>query len=71
MKGADHMLSANAIRKKYGDYICRRCINKKYHVQLEPKDCVYGYLYKCRCCGQERNIVVGFTPSGHARMLLK
>ena len=65
------MLSAAVIRRRFGDNICRRCINKKYHVQLEPVDCRYGYTHVCPCCKLSRNIVIGFTASGHAKMLFR
>ena len=37
---------------------CRRCINKKYALELEPADCIYlPYMYPCKKCGEMRNIV--------------
>lgn len=65
------MFSIAPIEKKYGMPICRRCINRKYHARLEQRHCVYGYVYRCPVCGKNRNIVTGFTLSGHLRMLFK
>lgn len=65
------MLTPERIRKQYGDYLCRRCINRLYGLNLEKEDCRYGYYYKCRQCQQERHIVVGFTASGKLKTLLK
>ena len=66
------MLNTKTIRMKYGDDICRRCINKEYQVRLIPEDCQYFlYARKCPCCGNVRHIVVGFRISGLRKMLLR
>ena len=65
------MINAEPIKKKYGDYLCRRCINKRYDADLKREDCRYGYAQKCRWCGEMRNPVIGFTASGKLKMLLK
>ena len=65
------MLTAAKIKKQQGDYICRKCINRLYKANLEREDCLYGYFAVCRCCGKENNIVVEFTLSGKAKLLLK
>ena len=65
------MLNLKPVAKQYGDYICRRCINKVYHVKLEPQDCAYGYFYECPRCQKERHIVVGLRFKGHLKMLFK
>ncbi len=65
------MLSVKPIEDRFNSPICRRCINRKYHVSLKKEDCVYGYLYKCPVCHENRNIVVGFRASGKLKMLLK
>ena len=65
------MLTAEKIRKQKGDYICRKCINRIYEVNLERKDCRYGYYAVCRCCNNDANIVVGFTLPGQLKLLLK
>ena len=65
------MVSAQRIRDAYGDNICRRCINRKFHTNLRPNDCQYGYTYTCPVCKKVHNIVVGFSLSGHGKMLFK
>ena len=65
------MLSANPIKRRFGDFICRSCINRYYHVKLEQTDCRYGYQYNCPCCHTPKNIVVGFSLSGMLKMLIK
>ena len=65
------MLSTKRIARRYGDNICRRCINRVYHARLKNQDCVYGYYYNCPRCKQPHHIVIGFTASGKLKMLLK
>ena len=65
------MLDAKPIHDRYGDYICRRCINREYHVKLVPSDCKYGYDHVCPCCLMKRHIVTGFNLSGRIKMLFK
>lgn len=65
------MLNAEPIKREYGDYICRRCINRLYRVRLTPKDCRYGFVTGCRCCNEVHNIVTDFSFSGKCKMLLR
>ena len=65
------MLNPKPIHDRFGDYICRRCINKEYRVKLVPPDCQYGYDYICPRCHEKHHIVTGFTLSGRLKMLLK
>ena len=65
------MLIPEKIKKRYGDYLCRRCINRLYSLNLDTEDCLYGFYYKCRECKQDRHIVVGFTAKGKWKTLLK
>lgn len=65
------MISTKPIEERYGRPICRRCINKAYHVKLIPEDCVYGYVYSCPVCNENRNIVVGFRKTGKVKMFFK
>jgi hypothetical protein len=65
------MLNLEPVKEKYGEYLCRQCLNKEYHVNLEPKDCsrfFYGY---CRCCKQDRRLITTLRPTGKIKMLLK
>ncbi len=66
------MVSMNRIRKELGQQVCRRCINQKYKVNLEPQDCDY-YIYPAECsvCKQASNIVTGLRASGKLKMLTK
>ena len=65
------MLHTKRIKVRFGDDICRTCINKTYGVRLRQEDCRYGYVYACPCCGQFKNIVVGFETMGKLKMLLR
>lgn len=65
------MLTTRRIKSKFGDNICRRCINRLYRVNLTPADCRYGYQYICPRCQKFHNIVIGFTRSGQMKMLFK
>ncbi len=44
------MLSARPVRKKYGDYLCRRCLNRQYRVRLSPRDVRYRHTRVCPLC---------------------
>lgn len=65
------MWTAEPIKREYGDYICRRCVNQVYRVRLTPRNCRYGYVTRCRHCNEIHNIVTGFTLSGRIKMALK
>ena len=65
------MLSLRRIQERYGSFICRKCINKRYHARLQPNDCIYGYYYRCPRCKEDHHIVVGMKMSGKLKMLLK
>ncbi len=65
------MLSAKRINRRFGEYICRRCVNKKYHVHLTPENCKYGYYYRCPICGEDHNMVVGFKGIGKLKMFFR
>lgn len=43
--------------------LCRTCMNKEYHLKLQPKDCMYFmYRYQCQRCGKVQNIVRDIRP---------
>ncbi len=65
------MFVIRRIHRRYGDNICRRCINRLYRVRLEPPDCQYGYIYKCPVCKEPHHIVVSLTPSGRLKTLFR
>ena len=65
------MLNLRRVEKRFGSFICRRCLNKHYHAKLEPHDCMYGYYYTCPSCKEDHHIVVGLYNSGKLKMLLK
>ena len=45
--------------------VCRRCINKKLHVNLRPENCKYfQYPSVCDVCGKNQNIVAELKLSG-------
>ena len=69
--GESTVMTTKRIRRRFGDNICRRCINSTYHVRLNPSDCLYRYSSECRCCGGMHHIVAGFRLSGRLKMLLK
>ncbi len=44
---------------------CRHCINEKYGLNLQPRDCRYWhYLSECSHCKEVHNIVTDLTLSG-------
>lgn len=65
------MLTTRPIRKRYGYYLCRRCMNREYKVHMKPADCRYRYAKLCPLCRSTDHVVVGFTLTGHYKMLLK
>ena len=65
------MASIKKIKRRFGENICRRCINDIYRTDLTRKDCVYGYKADCSCCGEYQNIVIRVRLGGRIRLLLK
>ena len=65
------MMTVKPIRRRYGENICRACINESYRAHLEPKDCLYSYTYTCPRCGRTHHLVSGFTASGKLKMLFR
>ena len=66
------MANMKRITEKLGTNVCRRCINKKFKVNLEPKDCrCWMYPGECSVCGEVHNIVTERSPSGKMKMLFK
>lgn len=62
----------NTIHEQLGNNVCRRCINRTFHVNLEPPDCSYAmYPSPCSACGNVHNIVIGLRRSGKLKLLLK
>ncbi len=58
------MITTKKIEKRFGGYICRRCINEVYKVDLTRHDCIYKSFDVCPRCGVEHNIVHDFRSSG-------
>ena len=66
------MANMNSIQEALGGSVCRRCINRKYRVKLEPSDCIYGmYPSPCAVCGDVHNIVIGLRTGGKMKLLFK
>lgn len=67
------MAANRFIEEQYGRDICRRCINRLFHVHLKPTDCLYGLPFpqRCRACGEMRNIVTGLRLSGKMKLFGK
>lgn len=65
------MLSTRPIRRQFGDYLCRRCLNRQYGVHLTPQDCRYRTMRRCALCNASDHLVVGFHGLGRLKMLLK
>lgn len=65
------MFSARPVRKKYGDYLCRQCMNRQYRVRLTPRDVRYRHTRVCPLCHASNHLVVGFKPTGLLKMITK
>ncbi len=60
------------IISELGPTPCRRCINTRFKVHLEPKDCVYGYYMGCcSSCKRMHHIVLDLRLSGKLKTLFK
>ena len=53
------MANMEAIKKRFGGHICRRCLNEVYGLSLQPEDCRYENFCPSVCprCGEVQNIV--------------
>ena len=72
MEGRSIMVTMNTIHQVLGSTVCRRCICKRFKVNLEPSDCEYGmYPSPCSSCGNVHNIVIALRTSGKLKLLLK
>ena len=65
------MFSARPVRKKYGDYLCRHCMNRQYRVRLNPRDVRYRHARVCPLCHSSDHLVVGFKFTGLLKMFTK
>ena len=66
------MANMESIHESLGPNVCRRCIRKRYNVDLQPEDCVYAHFPgECSCCGIPHNLVVGLRLSGKLKLLGK
>ncbi len=49
---------------------CRTCLNRKYHLRLETKDCMYmRYLHLCPMCGEVKHIVQDISRTAGLKLL--
>lgn len=49
---------------------CRGCINNRFHLRLERKDCFYyRYPGECEACHQVKHIVVGVVWKSRLKLL--
>lgn len=65
------MISTSGVRKKYGDYLCRHCLNRQYGVRLTPRDVRYRHMRVCPVCHSTDHLVVAFRITGKLKMLFK
>ena len=50
---------------------CRECLNNRFHIRLQRKDCCYWYyLSRCAYCGEAKNIVVRLNFWGRVKLFL-
>jgi len=55
---------------EYGDYLCRRCFDRRYDVHLSHRD-VKEIPGHCPCCGRDGKVVVDLKLGGRVKMLGK
>jgi hypothetical protein len=57
-KGENNKMKYQFLKQYILGHNCRRCINKEFHLNLVPEDCIYmEYRYECKSCKQIQNIV--------------
>ncbi len=62
------MVTITGIEKAFGGRICRYCINSRYGMKLERKDCRYEkYSDICPACKERKHIVKRLTLRGYLR----
>ena len=53
------MITYSRFKRTIGPGMCRKCINRLFGLNLQPKDCVYLYYpHPCGSCGGVENLVV-------------
>lgn len=72
-KGGMTRKGGNAVADLFSNaHRCRRYINRKYRLRLEPRDCYYWqYPAHCDDCGEVRNIVTGIRPLSKWKLWFK
>ncbi len=66
------MLSLRPVLLEYGDYLCRRCLNRRYEVHLAHRDCRESPSpHPCPCCKKTGSVVTGLRMGGHIKLLRK
>lgn len=66
------MVSMKTVIRDFGRPVCRRCINKRYHVNLQPQDFQYQEPYPRLCpnCKEVHHIVSGLSFTGKVKLLI-
>lgn len=64
------MLNLKPVILEYGDYICRRCLDRRYAVHLAHRDVVEAEG-TCPCCKQAAKLVTDLKLGGRLKMLRK
>lgn len=63
------MLTTRPIRRRFGMYLCRDCINREYRVHLRHRDVRFKNTEEvCPYCCATHHVVVGFTLTGLFKM---
>lgn len=66
------MTTMEKIRNRFGNNICRKCINEVYQTDLSHRDCEYEmYPSTCPRCKKVKNIVCGLSLRGKLKLMGK
>ena len=66
------MLTLKPVILEYGDYLCRRCMNRRYDVHLAHRDCRESPSPgACPCCKKTGSVVTGLRLGGRIKLLRK
>ena len=66
------MLTTRPVKRRFGAYLCRDCLNREYHANLAQEDVIHKNAAEpCPYCYSTNYIVRAFKPSGMMKMLFK
>ena len=66
------MIRIRHVKKHYGSLLCRKCLNRKYGANLQPRNCIYlKEIDICPVCEDKKKLVRRLTLIGYIRTIGK